>query len=95
MQMLAAAMLEALMKLEDERNLAAEQIARCVNKWPGMAAQSVTGKTVIGWREQQHRLHGEQRKRFDKVVDATLAGPQPRSTIEGLLRNGPPGFWKS
>jgi hypothetical protein len=95
MQMLAAAMLEALMKLGDERNVAAEQIARYVNKWPGMAVQTVTGKTVIGWREQQHRLDGEPRKRFDKVVDATLAEPQPRSTIEGLLRNGPPGSWNS
>src|SRR5262245_5598363 len=33
MQTLAAAMLEALMKLGDERNLAAEQIAHYVNRW--------------------------------------------------------------
>ena len=93
-QMLAAAMLEALMKLADERNLAAEHIARHVNKWPGMGAQTITGKTVIAWRRQQRRSRGEHRKRFDMTVDATLAESQPRSTIEGLLRNGPPGLWK-
>jgi hypothetical protein len=54
-QMLAAAMLEALIKLGNERPIAAEKIARHVNKWPGMGVQTVTGKTVIGWREQQRR----------------------------------------
>ena len=94
-QLLAAAMLEVLMKLGDERSVAAKKIARHVNKWPGMGAQALTGKTVIGWREQQRRSTGAQRKRFETVADATLADPQPRSTVEGLLRNGPPGSWKS
>jgi hypothetical protein len=95
MQMLAAAMLEALMKLGDQRTVAAERVARHVIKWPGMGAQSVTDRTVIGWREQQRRSSGEQRKRFETTVEATLTEPQPRSTIKGLLRNGPPGSWKS
>src|SRR5439155_13945656 len=92
-QMLAAAMLEARMKLADERNLAAEHIARHVNKWPGMEAQTITGKTVIAWRRQQRRSRGEQRKRFDMAVAATLAEPQPRSTIEDLFRNGRAASW--
>jgi hypothetical protein len=58
-------MLEVLMKLGDERSVAAEKIARHVNKWPGMGAQALTGKTVIGWREQQRRSTGVQRKRFE------------------------------
>lgn len=95
MQMLAAAMLEALMKLGDQRTVAAERVARHVIKWPGMGGQTVTDRTVIAWREQQRRSRGEQRKRFEATVEATLTEPQPRRTIDGLLRNGPPGSWKS
>jgi hypothetical protein len=94
-QALAAAMFEVLTRLGDERNVAAEKIARNVNKWRGMEAQSIIGKTVIAWRDQRRRSSGEQRKRFEKLVEVTLAEPKPRNTIEGLLRNGPPGAWKS
>src|SRR3974390_2149344 len=69
-QMLAAAALEAMLKLTpsnsdigDEvtsrRNAAADIVARHVNKWPGMGTQQVTGRTVIAWRNQQHRLSGD------------------------------------
>ena len=65
--MLAAAALEVMIRLTprgarvwDEnttkRTNAADRIARYVNKWPGMGAQEVTGRTVIGWRNQQRRL---------------------------------------
>lgn len=72
-----------------------KKIARHVSEWPGMDAQTVTGRTVIAWREQQRRSSGEQRKRFEKLVEVTLAEPQPRRTIKGLLNAGPPGSWKS
>jgi hypothetical protein len=93
-QMVAAALLETLMKLGDERDGAAQRIARHANKWPGMGRQTITGQTVIAWRKQQRRSSGAQRKRFDTMVEVTLADAQPRNTIEGLLRNGPPGSWK-
>lgn|SRR5262249_42418940 len=105
-QRLAAAALEVLVKLtpkgsniwaEDtsKRISAADRIARHVNKWPGMKAQDVTGTTVINWRNQQHRLTGPERKTFDSIVENMLAQPNPKQTVEELLRNGPPGLWRS
>jgi hypothetical protein len=105
-QMLAAAALEISLKLRprgsniwgDDRsgkNGAADRIARHVIKWPGMGSQQVTGRTVIAWRNQQRRLSDGDRKPFDAVVKEMLAQPSPQQTLEGLLRNGPPGHWKS
>jgi hypothetical protein len=91
-QRLAAAALEVLVKLEDERDPAADGVARSVNRWPGMAAQDVTGATVIAWRKQQRRSRDRE---FEVIVEKTLAEPDPRSAIESLLRNGPPGHWQS
>ena len=48
--MLAAAALEVMVQLTDNRSNAADKIARYVNEWPGMGAQEVTGRTVIAWR---------------------------------------------
>jgi hypothetical protein len=44
LQKLAAMALEVLVKLGDERDVAADRIAIKVNKWPGMAAQEVRGE---------------------------------------------------
>ena len=104
--MLAAAILEVQMRLtprksriwaEDTstRDSAANKIARHVNKWKGMGAQEVTGSTVIAWRNQQRSLSQGKRKQFDTVVAKILDEPNPHETVERLLRNGPPGFWKS
>jgi hypothetical protein len=103
---LAAVALEVLLKLrlrgsnlwgddKSGKNDAADKIARHVNKWPGMGAQEVTGLTVIAWRNQQRKLSGDDRKPFDTLVEKILAEPNPRRTLEDLLRNGPPGHWTS
>ena len=84
-QRLAAAALEVLVKLEDERD-PADGVARSVNRWPGMAAQDVTGATVIAWRNQKRRGRDHE---FEVIVEKTLAEPDPRSAIESLLQNGP------
>jgi hypothetical protein len=105
-QMLAAAALEVLVRLTPRsasawgdgakgRDNAASKVARYVNKWPGMEAQQVTGKTIIAWRNQQRALNTADRKRFDTVVEKILAEPSPEQTVVDLLRRGPPGFWKS
>jgi hypothetical protein len=104
--MLAAAVLEVLMRLtprksaiwaEDnrKRDSAANKIARHINKWPGMKAQWVKGRTVIAWRNQQRSLSKGDRKPFDTLVRKILDEPNPQQTVERLLRNGPPGIWKS
>jgi hypothetical protein len=105
-QMLAAAALEVSLKLRPRgsnmwsddgsgKNGAANRVARHVNKWPGMRAQQVKGGTVIAWRNRQRRLSDGDRKPFDAVVKEILEQPKPQQTLEGLLRNGPPGVWKS
>jgi hypothetical protein len=104
--MLAAAVLEVLMRLtprksdiwaEDsrKRDSAANKIALHINKWPSMKAQRVTGRTVIAWRNQQRSLSKGDRKLFDTLVRKILDEPNPQQTVERLLRNGPPGLWKS
>jgi hypothetical protein len=92
-QRLAAAALEVLVvKLKDKRTPAADGVARSVNLWPGMAAQDVTGATIIAWRNQQRRNKDPE---FEVIVEKTWAEPDPRSAIESLLQNGPPGLWQS
>jgi hypothetical protein len=104
--MLVAAALEATLRLtprgsniwdddKRKRDSAANMIARHVNKWPGMRAQRVTGHTVITWRNKQRALSGAARKPFDTLVEQILAEPNPRQTVDRLLRSGPPGFWQS
>jgi hypothetical protein len=67
-QLLAAAALEVLIKLEprgqSNRNAVAAMIARHVNRWPGMGAQEVTGLTVIAWRNQHRSSRQSERKPF-------------------------------
>src|SRR5262249_39927553 len=104
--MLAAAALEVLVRLnlrgasswaEDpkKRDSAANMIARHVRKWPGMQKQKITGLTVINWRNQQRALSENERKQFDAVVNEMLAQPDPRQTVDLLLRSGPPGHFQS
>lgn len=102
-QKLAAAALEVFVRLSrggagawgKGRLSAANEIARYVNKWPGMGAQQVTGKTIIAWRNQQRALDNADRKPFDTVVEKILAKPSPEQTVMELLRRRPPGLWKS
>ena len=105
-QMLAAAALEVMIKLtlrsskvwnDDKinKNLAADKIALHLRKWPGMGTQKITKHTVINWRNKQRRLSKSARTQFSTVVEAILAEPNPRQTLDRLLRSGPPGFWKS
>jgi hypothetical protein len=103
--MLAAAALQVLVRTtppssrawaddSKKRNSAASMVARHVNKWPGMGAQQVTGRTVIAWRDQQRRLSENERKPFDLAVDKILGEADPRKTVDELLRSGPPGLFK-
>jgi hypothetical protein len=98
--MLAAAALEVLVRLSptrgegQKRTSAANKVARHVNKWPGMEKQQITGRTVVGWRDQQRRLGEDAQKPFDRVVEKILAEPDPQKTLQQLLRSGPPGLFK-
>jgi hypothetical protein len=98
-QMLAAAALEAMIKLEPrgrgKRKAAAAKVARHVNRWPGMGAQDVTAQTVIAWRNQQRSSSKSARHPFEQVVTRMLAEPDPDKTVDQLLKSGPPGHWKS
>ena len=94
-QMLASVFLEVLVRLDDELHFAANTVARAMNLWPGMSAQKVTAKTVIAWRKQFARAEGPDNHKFAKLVQKTLAEPNPRQTVGQYLRNGPPGSFKS
>jgi hypothetical protein len=94
-QRLAAAALEVLVELKDERIIGANQVARHVSRWSGMAAQKITGTTVINWRNQQRGLSKKERQAFETVVKKILAEPDQRNAVERLLEHGPPGSWKS
>jgi hypothetical protein len=104
--MLAGAALEVLVRLtprssrawdEDskKRTNAANMIARYVNKWPGMGAQHVTGRTVIAWRDHYRGLDKEDRRPFELVIEKILAEADPRKAVDQLLRSGPPGHFKN
>jgi hypothetical protein len=104
--MLAAAALEVTVRLTQgasrawdddnrKREIAANRVARHVQKWPGMGVQPITGQTVIAWRNQQRGHSKSDRKPFDTLVEKLLAEPNPRQTLDQLLKDGPPGFWKS
>ena len=104
--MLAVAALEVLMRLHPRganawgddgkgRDSAARKVARNVSEWPGMKAQEITGKTIVAWRNQLRALRKTDRKRFDTVVEQMLAEPNSEQAVEQLLRDGPPGLWKS
>ena len=56
-----------------------------MNKWPGMSAQQVTGRTLIAWRDVQRKLSGGARKTFD--VEKILAEPDPRKALDELPRS--------
>jgi hypothetical protein len=90
-QRLAAAALEVLAELGDPVKAAADTVARHVNRWPGMTAQELTGATVVAWRAQQRRSTS---KEFAALVRKTLDEADPRATITGLLRSGPPGLFR-
>jgi hypothetical protein len=89
-QMLASAALDVLAQLGDTVTTAADRVARHVNGWPSMQAQEVTGATVVAWRKQLSRSKS---KEYGTLVKKTLAESDPRSVVEGLLRNGPPGLF--
>ncbi len=96
-QMLAAVTLEVLVKLGDSakgtsdgQGSAAAKVAQHVSRWPGMAKQEITGLTVINWRK---RLSRNKNKEYRNLTEKMLAEPEPRSTVERLLRNGPPGLF--
>jgi hypothetical protein len=104
--MLAAAALEVVVRLtprgartwdEDttKRTNSADRIARYVNKWPGMGAQEVTGRTLIAWRNQHRKLSKAARRQFDVVIEKILAEPDPRKAVDRLLQSGPPGLFKN
>src|SRR5262249_18683580 len=89
-QMIAAAILDVLAQIGDTVTKAADRVARHISGWPGMQAQGVTGATVIAWRKQLSR---SKTKEYGLLVEKTLAESDPRSVVEGLLRNGPPGLF--
>jgi len=52
-------------------------------------------QTVIAWRNQQRGSSKNVRKPFEQLVAKILAEPDPRKTVDRLLKSGPPGYWKS
>ncbi|MGB7100562.1 MAG: hypothetical protein WBD95_17595 [Xanthobacteraceae bacterium] len=103
MQMLAAAILDVLMQLkskdagvwsEEKKSATADRVARHVNDWPNMENQQVTGRTVIGWRNNQKGSSEAARRPFDTVVAQILAAETPQAEVDRLLRDGPPGQFR-
>lgn len=92
-QRLAAMCLDVLMTPgKVDRAQKASQVARSVNKWPGMQEQAVSGPTVVNWRKKLSRNSDAE---YKAMVAAALATPDPSSTIRSLLRDGPPGWFLS
>jgi len=103
MQMLAAALLDVSMQLkskdagvwsEEKKAATADRVARHVNDWPNMENQQVTGRTVIGWRNNQKGLSEAARRPFDTVVAQILGAETPQAEVDRLLRYGPPGQFR-
>jgi hypothetical protein len=92
---LAAAALEVLVILGDELDVAAAVVARAVKKWPGMRKIDVKPISIVNWRKQARRPKNPDREVFETLVNAMLAEPEPRATVEILLKQGPPGHWQS
>jgi hypothetical protein len=88
-QKLAVVVLDVLVKLGDGVDVAARHCARHVGKWPGMGSQGITELTLINWRKQKSI------KEREGLLRAILKEPDPRAEVERLLREGPPGLWKS
>ena len=93
--MLAAAALHVLVKLGEARTIAANEVAEYVAKWPGMSVQTIKGKTIIGWRDQQLRLPPKEQQSFRTLTEKMLQTQKSREIVNDLLRNGPPGMWQS
>jgi hypothetical protein len=91
----AVAALEVLVQLGDSLSVAAARVARAVSKWPGMSRQPVKSLTVINWRKQLMHPNNPDGWRVQHVVKAVMAEAAPRDEIQRLLKQGPPGHWKS
>ncbi len=91
-QRLAAVALEALVELDGDVKGTAREVAQRVNRWSCWGTQKVTGNTVETWRKNLKSRGGDDE--FKKLVTLTLNEPNPRGTIDKLLRKGPLGEWR-
>ena len=92
---LASVYLEVLVETNEPLEIAAQYVARHVNKWSGIGPQEITGNTIQNWRERERRDFGPERAKFDDLRGELLRLENPKGEVERLLRAGPPGIAES
>jgi hypothetical protein len=92
---LASVCLEVLVEMNEPLEIAANYVARNVNRWPGIGPQEVTGNTIQNWRERERREFGPERAKFDVLRAELLQLDNPKGEVDRLLRGGPPGIPES
>jgi hypothetical protein len=90
-QLMAAVSMEVLMELGSSRQEAARLVAKKVAKWPQLVANKITPITVRNWRDTYRSERGPLHHQFLRLTEHILGGTDPRTEIEWLLSEGPPG----
>ena len=91
----AAVCLEVLVELRENRDRAAEQVARHVTNWAGIGEQDITPTTVRNWRDAERSGDTSERSEFEALRSYILKQDDPKALVQDLLRNGPPSTPKS
>jgi len=87
LQLMAVAMMEALMRIGEREKDAASIVARSVSKWRYIDAGKLTATTVQNWRKRR-RSSVEERK-IATIVGECLTSSHPRGRIDETLKSPP------
>jgi len=87
----AAACMDALMKNDVGKDIAAARVARCSDRWPRVSRGLIKPSTVTNWRDEllQQRSDNRERKRFERRSDMLSKGARAREYLANALHVGP------
>jgi len=83
--------MDALMKNDVGKDIAAARVARCSDRWPRVSRGLIKPSTVTNWRDEllQQRSDNRERKRFERRSDMLSKGARAREYLANALRVGP------
>ncbi len=90
-QVLAGALMEALVQVGVSSKEAAATVARGVSHWPQLKGDEITPTTIINWRSRLRQADHPDHLRFGLIVADLFDRPDPKAAVQGWLTNGPPG----
>jgi hypothetical protein len=87
----AAACMDALMKNDVGKDVAAARVAQCSDRWPRLSGGLIKPSTVANWRDEllQQRSDNRERKRFEHRSDMLSQGARAKQYLADALRIGP------